>query len=204
MAASLDAARAVMRENGVAALSLSEVARRLGMRGQSLYEYFPSKSALYDALFRLGWQLYWERLESVLWQDFPSVWDLLTAWMECRLAFARANPDLDHLILSREVPGFVPSEASLAASGQMLGRALDRWDQIVASGVIEPGVPPADALNLFLAMMHGLTTLQMANEPEAPITAGRFSRLIPQAVVLFRAAWAPIDRTTSKSKREDT
>jgi AcrR family transcriptional regulator len=38
----LDTACAVMRDDGVAALNLHEVARRLGMRAQSLYTYFPS------------------------------------------------------------------------------------------------------------------------------------------------------------------
>ena len=47
----LDLAIQVMAEDGVAALSLAEVARRMGMRPPSLYQYFPSKLAVYDALF---------------------------------------------------------------------------------------------------------------------------------------------------------
>ncbi len=58
MTAILDAARFVMREEGVAALNLHEVARRVGLRTPSLYEYFPGKMALYDALYRFGIRLY--------------------------------------------------------------------------------------------------------------------------------------------------
>jgi AcrR family transcriptional regulator len=58
IAAILDAARTVMREEGVAALNLHEVARRVGLRTPSLYEYFPGKMALYDALYRFGIRLY--------------------------------------------------------------------------------------------------------------------------------------------------
>ena len=47
----LDVAIEVMTAEGVAALSLSEVARRMGMRPPSLYQYFPSRMAIYDALF---------------------------------------------------------------------------------------------------------------------------------------------------------
>ena len=50
----LDVAIEVMAEEGVAALSLAEVARRMGMRPPSLYQYFPSKLAVYDALFERG------------------------------------------------------------------------------------------------------------------------------------------------------
>src|SRR3712207_926927 len=50
----LDVALDVMTEQGVAGLSVGEVARRMGIRPPSLYVYFPSKNALYDALFARG------------------------------------------------------------------------------------------------------------------------------------------------------
>src|SRR5215469_15623423 len=48
------AALEVMARDGVAALSLSEVARRMGIQPPSLYKYFPSKLALYEELFKRG------------------------------------------------------------------------------------------------------------------------------------------------------
>src|SRR5690348_18434590 len=50
----LDAAVAIMEETGVGGLSMSEIARRLGMRQPSLFKYFPSLHAVYDALFARG------------------------------------------------------------------------------------------------------------------------------------------------------
>ena len=50
----LDVAVAVMAEQGVVGLSLGEVARRMGIRPPSLYVYFDSKNALYDAIFARG------------------------------------------------------------------------------------------------------------------------------------------------------
>ena len=50
----LDIARDVMTEEGVNGLSLAEVARRLGVQPPSLYKYFPSLMAIYDAIFRRG------------------------------------------------------------------------------------------------------------------------------------------------------
>src|SRR5436305_4599220 len=50
----LDVAVELMAENGVSGLSLGEVARRLGIRPPSLYVYFESKHALYDAAFARG------------------------------------------------------------------------------------------------------------------------------------------------------
>ena len=62
----LDTARAIMREQGVAALSIQELARRLDMRAPCLYHYFSGKTEVYDALFRLGFTLYAEQMQPAL------------------------------------------------------------------------------------------------------------------------------------------
>src|SRR2546430_17301173 len=50
----LDIAQDVMDEEGVNGLSLSEVARRLGVQPPSLYKYFDSLMAVYVPLFQRG------------------------------------------------------------------------------------------------------------------------------------------------------
>jgi hypothetical protein len=57
-AAILAAAWAVAREHGLAALTLREVAARVGMGSPSLYTHFPSKNAVYDAMFGQAWEDY--------------------------------------------------------------------------------------------------------------------------------------------------
>ncbi len=190
-AAILDAARAVMREEGVAALNLQEVARRVGVRAPSLYEYFPGKAAIYDALFRMGVRLFAERSE-LLAQTYPSLWEYARASLEHYMTFAQEYPELYQLCFERPVPGFVPSEESMNESRQLL---MERAEQIVEQGLehgsLVPGLSPGEARDLFLAMMHGLTALHMANEPELPVGAGRFGSLIPAAMALFQASWDP-------------
>jgi hypothetical protein len=44
--------------------------------------------------------------------------------------------------------------------------------------------------DLVLAVMHGLTALHMANEPNLPVGQGRFGSLISAAVSLFHTAWS--------------
>src|SRR3974390_2462917 len=50
----LDIATGVMTEEGVNGLSLAEVARRPGAQPPSLYKYFGSLMAVYDALYLRG------------------------------------------------------------------------------------------------------------------------------------------------------
>src|SRR3954452_25506050 len=64
----LDHAVEIMAEQGVAGLSIGEIARRMDIRPPSLYVYFPSKHALYDALFLRGAQ---SVLDAFLRHDEP-------------------------------------------------------------------------------------------------------------------------------------
>src|SRR5260221_14120317 len=77
----LEAARQVMREEGVAALNLQEVASRVGVRAPSLYEYFPGKMALYDALFRMGVRLYADRMNHFT-DSTDSFWERAQSGLE--------------------------------------------------------------------------------------------------------------------------
>jgi len=61
----LDIAVQIMAEQGVAGLSVGEIARRMGIRPPSVYVYFPSKHALYDALFARGARLLLAAMQQV-------------------------------------------------------------------------------------------------------------------------------------------
>ena len=193
----LDTARAIMREEGVAALSMQELARRLDMRAPSLYHYFPGKMAIYDALFRLGFTLYGEQMERAT--QVAATWqDELRLSFETYMAFAIQNPDLYQLCFERPVPGFVPSEQSMLVSVGLLRRSYERaayWRH-----EIDSGLAPEQMVDLLIAMMHGLTALHLANEPGLPIGQGRFGALIPAALSVLMRAWSP----SESSQQEGT
>jgi AcrR family transcriptional regulator len=186
----IEAARAVMREQGVAALNLREVARRVQMQAPSLYAYFPSKAALYDALFFLGVQRYraYRDASDDVQADF---WIRLSALLETYMRFAQEHPELYQLVFERPVPGFEPSEESLRASFGMLPRLEGILADAIAAGQVVLDVPIPEARDLIIAVAHGLTAQHMANDPGEPAGSGRFGGRLPAAVGLFRAAWDP-------------
>ena len=67
----LDAAWEVAREQGLAALTLREVAARVGIRAPSLYSHFASKHAIYDAMFGQAWQEFLEFDQTVELPESP-------------------------------------------------------------------------------------------------------------------------------------
>lgn len=189
----LHAARDVMRADGVAALSLHEVARRVGLRPPSLYEYVAGKSGLYDALFQLGVRLfaeYVERASGDLGARGGPATDRLRARLVLYMTFAQEQPDLYALVFERPVPGFVPSEASMAAAHELLATSHADWAELLSGGQVRTGLDPAQSHDLFLALQHGLTALHLANEPHQPVGQGRFGGLIEAAITLFATAWA--------------
>ncbi len=197
----LEAARQVMREEGVAALNLQEVARRVGVRAPSLYEYFPGKMAIYDALFRMGVRLLGERMNHSHESTDP-LWARAQAVLENYMTFAQEYPELYQLVQERPVPGFIPSEESMQESRGLLTMGDAIVEKGIERGSLALGITVSEARDLFLAMMHGLTALHMANEPELPVGAGRFGSLIPAALALFRAAWEPEPARTHDEQTE--
>ncbi len=189
-AAILEAARAVMHEQGVAALSLREVARRVRMQAPSLYAYFPSKFALYDALFLLAVRRHTEYQEAG-GEGIDNFWDQLTARCSSYMRFAQENPELYQLAFERPVPGFTPSVESLEEAFRAPAAFEQFLAEAAASGQVVLDMPVAQARDLIFGMIHGLTAQHMANEPDLPIGSGRFGSQIPAAVALFRAKWDP-------------
>src|SRR5215510_9171932 len=72
--------------DGIGGFSLHGLARELGIRQPSLYEYFDSKLALYDAMFLDGNRRLLERLDAIDLPDDPR--RALRAFMHGFVAFA--------------------------------------------------------------------------------------------------------------------
>src|SRR4051795_8510143 len=108
------------REHGIAGVSLHALAREVGMRQPSLYEYFASKHALYDALFADGNRKLLERLDAVKLPRAarPALKKVLRTFVDCALE----DPARCELLFERHIPGFTPTPESYA----LAERALER------------------------------------------------------------------------------
>ena len=182
----LDTARAIMREEGVAALSMQELARRMDMRAPSLYNYFSGKMEIYDTLFRLGFTLFAEHRREVL-KESKNIYDEIRLSIEAYMSFALEHPELYQLCFERPVPGFIPSKASLELSFGLLHQAYEQVD--VLREVLETDLSSQQLVDTVSAIMHGLTAQHLANEPDLPIGQGRFGSLIPVVVSILETAW---------------
>ncbi len=184
----LETAREIMREEGVAALTMHELARRLEIRPPSLYNYYNSKMEIYDELFRLGFQFFSHAMQEAA-SAAETTFDDMRRSMEAYMNFALQNPELFKLCFERHVPGFVPSQESMKVVNRTIESAMLRINLWTERGGFDPKIPMDKAFDLVNAMMHGLVSMHLVNDPHLPIGEGRFGRLIPDAVRVFEQAW---------------
>ena len=185
----VQAARDIMREEGVAALNLSEIARRLTLQTPSLYEYFPNKMALYDHLFLLGTRLFRQRMQAVAADPTLSPWEQLEHSILAYLQFAIDNPDLFKLLFERHVPAFVPSDESMAEMYASLAEADGYLQSFLEATQVTPAAAPDQMRDYIIALMHGITALHLANNPDQPLGTGRFGSLVPLVMDMLKRSW---------------
>src|SRR5437016_9497600 len=101
------AAWKLAREHGIGGVTLHALAREVGMRQPSLYEYFDSKHALYDAMFADGNRQLFDRLEALDLPDDPRV--ALKVFMRALAEFALEDDARRMLLFGRPIPGFEPT-----------------------------------------------------------------------------------------------
>jgi AcrR family transcriptional regulator len=151
----LAAAWDIATESGLNAVSLHEVARRVGIRQPSLYGYVSSKLDLYDAMFGQAY----EELLAQLDRSPPrgTAREQLVRLSRAILDFAVENPPRQQLMFQRTIPGFEPSPASYALSIRLVDRCVGLLSALGAGS-------PAQ-VDVYTAIVGGLGAQQVANDP---------------------------------------
>jgi AcrR family transcriptional regulator len=186
----LDAALAVMTEQGVAALNLTEVARRVGLRQPSLYQYFDSRISVYDALFERGMRTHRDLLANTL-ADTPDGWSAVRAAARATLRFATEQPVLAQLLFTPAVPGFVPSTQAYAPSRDVAQLMHTAITAAVEHGELHPAAESEKGIALLIAIVAGIASQQNANDAGSNFDNGRFVALLDPALDMYAAYFHP-------------
>lgn len=177
------------RTEGLAGVSLREVARRVGMQAPSLYSYFDSKNAIFDAMFAQGAQAFIEHQRRLVMSGDPL--QDLQAHMRSFVEFCTDDSARYQLLFQRTIPGFEPSPESFAVSIEGLALIGER---MAAIGLGDP-----ETLDLLTAIGTGITDQQISNDPGGD----RWIRLVDDAMEMFfnhvtRRATEPVTKRAAK------
>jgi AcrR family transcriptional regulator len=194
----LDIATDVMTEEGVNGLSLAEVARRLGVQPPSIYKYFSSLMAIYDALFRRGQVEHLEVMRQAMAGADPGL-EALSAGLEASGRWLLANRAIAQLMFWRPVPSFEPSAEALAPSVEMVALQRAAMADAVVACQLGPEADSEEAVYLVSTLIVGVLSQAMANEPGLEWGKGRFTPTFPKLMKLFVAAY-PVPSAASKRR----
>ena len=139
-------------EGGVAAVTLKNVATRMGMKPPSLYEYVPSLHGLFDLMFQAGWRDLLAEVEALQAADADAG--------ECfrrLLEFCVADAARFELMMQRPVPGFTPSDEAMTLAQEVYDAIRDTLARF--------GVTRQEDVDLIDSMLLGLAGNQIANDP---------------------------------------
>jgi AcrR family transcriptional regulator len=175
----LDEAQAVLRERGVNALSLRELAREAGVSHAAPRKHFADRDALLDAVAERGFIRLADRLRDAAAQQ-PDFRSALHATASAYIEFAAAEPAVLDLMFAAKVDS--PSEAIRRAVTNHLETLLS----ISARGVDCGAYAAADVERLTLvlsASVQGIGALVTSRR----ITLAQSEALIDDAIALFLA-----------------
>lgn len=172
----LEAAWRLARRDGLAAVSLRDLAQEVGMRAPSLYRYFASKNAMYDAMFAESVQLLGETVGQRQVSEDPR--ETLRDRLQRFVAFFTEDPVRFQLVDQRPIPGFEPSPASYAFSVANIAEVRKDLD---AAGCVGE-----QAHDMWRALVTGLVNQQISNDPGGD----RWTRLTDDALDMYLAHWS--------------
>ena len=185
----VDAAWQLVRDEGLAGLALRDLAKRAGISTPTVYAYFDSKDAIYDAMFARAATEFFECLTSPYESEEPRT--LLTAGVHRFVEFCTADVARYQLLFQRTIPGFEPTAEAFEPAVRTLEATGNR---LARAGVTDPR-----HVDMWTAWTTGLVDQQISNDPGGD----RWIRLIDDFVSMFlaycQADGAPDDPTELKT-----
>jgi AcrR family transcriptional regulator len=183
----LEAAWAVVADEGLAGLSMRDLARRAGITPPTVYAYFESKNAIYDAMFGQAATQFAETIAEPFDDESPR--ELLVASVHRFFEFCTADPVRYQLLFQRTLPGFEPSPESYEPAVRALAVAR-QW--LALNEITE-----ARHLDMWTALLTGLVDQQVSNDPGGD----RWTQLIEEATTMFSDHCQPSKNPRSVVRR---
>jgi len=167
----LAAAWEMVRADGLAALSLRDLARHAGITTPTVYAYFDSKNDIFDAMFGEAAESF--AVSKAALVDKGDHHENLAADARSFVEFCVSDVARYQLLFQHSVPGFIPSPQSYAPAVRAL--ALTRG-QLARYGVRDPR-----HVDVWTALLTGIVDQQISNDPGGD----RWTRLVDDIVDMF-------------------
>lgn len=179
------AATEVMTESGAAALSLGEVARRVGMRTPSLYGYFGNRAELCDEIFRRGWVDYGRVNAGLTITPETDLVGQLHQGLLDAVTWANEHRAAAELMFWRPIPHWRPSREAFAPAVEVVANSRRIVREAQAAGLVHADADIQEMHEALRALFTGVISQQLSNEPGVDAASGRASRHAEAFAAMF-------------------
>lgn len=166
----LDAAVEILATEGIAGLSMRNVASRAGCSTMAVYHYFDNKQGLLDALYSEGFDRLRKAQTPPLGSGDPRA-DVRAMCLKYRTV-AIENPEFYQIMFASPIKGYKPapeSQAHARATYLQFVDAIEKWSQVEELSTDVPS-----AAHVLWSLGHGLMMLELNGNAPKGDRARRF------------------------------
>jgi AcrR family transcriptional regulator len=186
----LDDAQLLLAEQGRAAVSLRELARRAGVSHSAPERHFASRQSLLDALAVRGFTLLAEAIRHAVADHGDSLEDRFRAAARAYVSFALENTALIELMFASKADR--TDDAITTAAADLFSLTAE----LVGESQEDTTLTAVSSLRLVIvATLQGIATLAATHR----IQPGRVDEVIDQAVAVFTPVHGPRLRPSAES-----
>src|SRR5450631_360077 len=167
----LAAAWEMVRADGLAALSLRDLARHAGITTPTVYAYFDSKNDIFDAMFGEAAESFAVSKAELV--DRGDTDENLAADARSFIEVCVSDVARYQLLFQQSVPGFTPSPESYAPAVRAL--------EITRGQLARYRVRDPRHVDVWTALLTGIVDQQISNDPGGD----RWTRLVDDVVRMF-------------------
>ena len=202
----VEAARDIVSEAGLDALSMRAIAERIEYSPATIYLYFRDKEALVREIIEAGFQ----RLGEYFRDELEAVGPTATPEVQYSgigRGYARfAIENTAYFRIMFELPSVAQLDCPSGCEGGVAMTSEGSWDSVVATvqrGVDEGFFQLPDAGRGALvgwALIHGLTALYLSGHLAKQVGShGDFLDLVEEAMAMLRTGWSPRQGRVAKA-----
>jgi AcrR family transcriptional regulator len=166
----LSAARELFLSGGAEAVTMRNVAERVGVTATALYRHFEGKEALLQAVIRSGFEGFGAYLYRAL--EGPDALDRLRRSGRLYLDFALQQPQMYRTIFMAPRPSEVDCEPERPGQAPTFRFLTDRVRECMEAGLLKTDEPEGVALAIW-SHVHGLVSLYLSGALGVPEEAFR-------------------------------
>lgn len=157
----LNAARLMIRQDGIEALSLRKLADVVGVSRTALYHHFENKNDLVCAIVAEGFAALHQLMDAATARESGSPRQRFTTFVHGYVRFATQEAELYDLMFSRTTwKQHSPTEALHSTARNGFRRMIEMVRQWQADGIMSAHFDPKRLSQVTWSTLHGLSRLQ--------------------------------------------